>query len=156
MIVLEPAANPCGTCPYRRDVPSGVWSAEEYEKLPDYDRSTGDQPPAVFLCHQQNGRLCAGWAGCHDMADSLGLRVAAALGSISPEAVDATLDFKTSVPLFSSGAEAAEHGLADIANPSSAACRKIDLLSERLQPTTSARATSGRLPTLQSTEGKAI
>lgn len=25
--------EPCETCPYRRDVPSGVWSADEYRKL---------------------------------------------------------------------------------------------------------------------------
>lgn len=55
--IKAPAKNPCGSCPYRRDVPSGIWSEEEYDKLPQYDLPTGDQPPNVFLCHQQNGRL---------------------------------------------------------------------------------------------------
>jgi hypothetical protein len=47
-----PASNPCGSCPYRRDVPSGVWDAAEYEKLPRYDGPMADQPARLFLCHQ--------------------------------------------------------------------------------------------------------
>nr|WP_280343300.1 DUF6283 family protein [Nocardia neocaledoniensis] len=31
-----PAPRPCVSCPYRRDVPSGVWDFGEYEKLRGY------------------------------------------------------------------------------------------------------------------------
>jgi hypothetical protein len=48
-------------------VPSGAWVAEEYAKLPAYDRPTGEQPAGLFLCHQQDGRACAGWVA-HGLA----------------------------------------------------------------------------------------
>jgi hypothetical protein len=85
--VQPPAAHPCGSCPYR-DVPSGIWAPEEYGKLPEYDRPTAEQPTQVFCCHQQPGRLCAGWCGCHDMAETLAVRLWAALGRLEdPERV---------------------------------------------------------------------
>lgn len=65
MSIKEPAPRPCESCPYRKDVPSGVWAEEEYRKLPDYDQETMKQPMGVFLCHQQNQRVCGGWAGVH-------------------------------------------------------------------------------------------
>src|SRR5205823_657744 len=105
---------PCASCPYRRDVPSGVWTAEEYEKLPAYDGAISLE---VFMCHQQNGRLCAGWVGCHDMDNCLGLRMATATGAISEEAYVEALDYTSPVPLFDSGTEAAEHGMAKIECP---------------------------------------
>lgn len=123
-----PAKTPCGSCPYRRDVPSGVWAAEEYEKLPPYDRETGEQPPAVFHCHRQDGRVCAGWAGCHDMEESLGARLAASMGWIEG---DALLGYETSTPLWDSGAEAAEHGLREIGSPSPEAQRVIGKLTRQ-------------------------
>lgn len=49
--VRGPAPQPCASCPYRRDVPSGIWAAEEYAKLPAYDADTPFQPPHLFLCH---------------------------------------------------------------------------------------------------------
>ena len=127
-----PATNPCGTCPYRKDVPSGVWHPEEYAKLPDYDKDTGYQPPNLFACHQQDGRLCAGWCGTHDMEENLALRLAEHSGKLTAEEVDEVLDYTTEVPLWSSGAEAARHGLAEVDAPSPAAQRKIDRLSRRL------------------------
>ena len=30
--------KPCASCPYRCDVPSGVWHPDEYAKLEVYDR----------------------------------------------------------------------------------------------------------------------
>lgn len=33
MTKLTPRKTPCASCPYRKDVPSGVWEASEYEKL---------------------------------------------------------------------------------------------------------------------------
>lgn len=129
---IVPAARPCGSCPYRRDCPSGLWSADEYEKLPPYDRDTPYQPPAAFFCHQQDGRLCAGWVAVHDMVHSLGLRMVAALGPLSEDELDRIIDYGTDVPLFASGAEAAEHGLRDVEDPGPAARRKVDQLRRRI------------------------
>ncbi|MDL4812763.1 DUF6283 family protein [Actinomadura opuntiae] len=117
-----PAPRPCASCPYRRDVPSGVWAASEYDKLRRYDAPTFAQPPGVFLCHQQNrdavgARLCGGWAGVHDGANLLALRIAVADGRLSPEERDAVVGYESPVPLFASGAEAAAHGVAEIAAP---------------------------------------
>lgn len=131
MTTLPPAPRPCESCPYRRDVAPGVWDATEYAKLPEFDRETGEQPPAAFYCHQQDGRLCAGWVGCHDMQHSLGLRMLAAFGLISPEALEATLDYESPVALWGSGAEAAEHGLSGIERPPAEARRIIEKISRR-------------------------
>lgn len=126
-----PAPHPCSTCPYRRDVPSGVWEAEEYAKLPPYDRPTGDQPPRAFFCHQQNGHLCSGWVGCHDMQESMGLRIGHLAGVLTDEDVDAALDYVCPVPLFSSGAEAAEHGLREALSPGREARRAASKVTAR-------------------------
>jgi hypothetical protein len=126
-----PAPHPCGSCPYRRDVPSGVWDPEEYDKLPRYDGDTAEQPIAVFLCHQQNGRLCSGWVGCHDMEESMALRIAALSGVMSPEEVDAALDYECPVPLWSSGTEAAEHGMREVKMPSDKAGQVMENLRRK-------------------------
>lgn len=127
----KPAKNPCGSCPYRRDVPSGVWHPEEYGKLPQFDRPTQEQPSTVFLCHQQDGRVCSGWAGCHDMENSLGVRMGVVTGFLSPEDVEAIVDHEAGVPLFASGTEAAEHGMAGVDAPDGRAARIIDKLETR-------------------------
>lgn len=116
-MIGPPAANPCGSCPYRRDVPSGVWARKEYLKLPAYDRETALQPHGVFLCHQKTGSVCAGWCGTHDMPENLAIRLAGSMGMASTETVDAILDYSTETPLFASGREACEHGLAEIKEP---------------------------------------
>lgn len=122
--LYAPRKRPCSTCPYRCDVPSGIWSAEEYDKLPAYDHDAPEQAAAgafgLFFCHQRTGQLCAGWAGCHDMQNNLALRMAA--GDVDVEAV---LDYVSPVPLFASGAEAAEHGKREIHSPGEAARRKV-------------------------------
>jgi hypothetical protein len=128
---MAPAKAACKSCPYRRDVPSGIWDADEYEKLPDYDAETAYQPIGVFQCHQQNGRICAGWAGCHDMTQSLALRLASSFGHISDEDLYATLDYESPVALFESGAQAAAHGLAALENPDSRARRAIARLEHK-------------------------
>lgn len=120
-----PAPRPCQSCPYRRDVPSGIWAREEYEKLRAYDRETGHQPLALFQCHQHDAdsptrRMCAGWVGCHG-DDLLALRLACATGDISPETFEAAVNYDPHVPLFASGSEAADHGQAEILHPSRAA-----------------------------------
>lgn len=130
-MIRPPAPRPCESCPYRRDVPSGVWDASEYAKLPAYDNDTASQPAGVFLCHQQDGRVCAGWAGCHDMDHSFALRIASATGQMAPEAVEATLGYESPVALFGSGAEAAAHGTRDFERPDRSARRVIGKLESR-------------------------
>lgn len=135
-----PAPRPCGSCPYRRDVPSGVWDESEYAKLPEYDHpETAYQPPSAFHCHQQDGRLCAGWVAVHDMQESLGFRLFATLGALTPEQVDAIIDYETDVPLFASGAEAAAHGLREVEHPSAKAVKTITRLERRKQGAASDR-----------------
>jgi hypothetical protein len=124
LITVRP--RPCPTCPYRRDVPSGVWAAIEYEKLPLYDGDTGEQAEAMafslFHCHSSPRRLCAGWVGCHDMDENLAMR-------LHHRTVDpAVYDYQCPVPLFGSGAEAAAHGMRDLEDPSpeaQAAAKKL-------------------------------
>jgi hypothetical protein len=129
--VGAPAPAPCGSCPYRRDVPSGVWERDEYEKLVDYDEPTYAQPISVFLCHQQDGRVCAGWCGTHDMENTLAVRLAAASGRVTPDTFDAILAYETAVPLFASGREAHDHGVADLDEPRRDAVRTIQKLERR-------------------------
>ncbi|WP_327309707.1 DUF6283 family protein (plasmid) [Streptomyces sp. NBC_01298] len=122
MTTLPPAPRPCTFCPYKTEVPSGVWSEEDYAKLPLYDGPTWTQPPGLFQCHvhdrdDDSARVCGGWAGCHDMAESLSLRLAHAFGEISLETAQTILDYVSPVPLFASGAEAAAHGIREILNP---------------------------------------
>lgn len=105
----KPPKRPCGSCPYRRDVPSGVWEAEEYAKLVEYDRETWAQPVSLFMCHQRDGCLCGGWVQTHDVANLLALR----LHRVDPS----TFDYESDVPCFESGAAAALHGQRDIENP---------------------------------------
>ena len=118
---IRPRKTPCSSCPYRRDVPSGVWAAGEYEKLRGYDGDTADQARAgaagVFMCHQGAGEVCAGWAGVHGRdPGNFALRMAALL---DPEIdIRAVREYETSVPLFASGAEAADHGEREIEHPS--------------------------------------
>lgn len=118
--------TPCPSCPYRRDVPSGIWDAGEYDKLPGYDGDIPDQLAArafgLFRCHQRTGELCAGWVGCHDMSSTLAVRLH--FGRLDA----AVLEYESPVPLFASGAEAAEHGKRDLVKPDAAARAKIGQL----------------------------
>lgn len=118
-LFTRPDQIACIDCPYRRDAPSGLWSAEEYDKLPLYDREFPVQPRAAFGCHKQTGALCAGWVGCHGADNLLALRFLPIFRAISPIEWTATMDFKPDprVPLFSSGKEAAEHGKRNIDHP---------------------------------------
>ncbi len=123
----RPSAAPCGTCPYRRDVPAGIWSAEEYEKLPRFDGGTLDQlmqgGTGLFFCHQNDGHLCAGWVGCHDVGHLFAVRVS--------EVHPSTFDYVSPVPLFGSGAEAAAHGMSGIDDPGPDALAAIAKLERR-------------------------
>lgn len=112
-------------------MPSGLWAAEEYEKLPPYDRPTADQPALLFLCHQVDGHICAGWAGCHDMDESLAVRVAGIDGGLSLQDVAALRAYATDIDLFPTGQAAAEHGLVDVGDPSPEAVRAARKLAAR-------------------------
>jgi hypothetical protein len=129
--IKPPAPHPCGSCPYRADVPSGVWHPDEYLKLPEYDKETGEQPTGVFLCHQQDGRACAGWVASHDMNECMALRLASGLGAIAEEDIDAFFDYETTTPLWPCAEDAAIHGMKDVRNPSEEAQKAIRKLTER-------------------------
>lgn len=132
-MTAAPAPKPCASCPYRRDVPSGVWAAAEYDLLERYDGELWEQPEGLFQCHQNDrgsdrAQLCAGWVACHGPRELLGVLLAAATARMTPDEVVKTLDYHTDVPVFSSGLEAAEHGRRDIDYPSDEAiemCAKI-------------------------------
>ena len=68
--------NPCPTCPYRRDVPSGIWDESEYAKLELYDEPTDRRLPqtALFLCHTTPESPCRGWLTVH--RESVAVRLA--------------------------------------------------------------------------------
>lgn len=123
---LRPAKRPCSSCPYRKDVPSGVWAEHEYRKLPEYDLPAWAQPVGVFMCHQNDGRLCAGWLGCHDPHHLISLRMG--FESIDPSA----FKYQSPDPLFATGKEAMRHGLREIEAPGKRAVRVIQKLARRL------------------------
>lgn len=116
------AKNPCAACPYRKDCPSGVWDASEYDKLPAYDADTAEQPAGVFLCHDGDAetRLCRGWLDVHKADELLAIRLAGAFGADLTRVYEAARE-PTAIPLFGSGREACEHGKRDIETPSEAA-----------------------------------
>lgn len=119
------APRPCGSCPYRVGVPSGIWDESEYRKLPQYDEETHAQPTQAFFCHKADGNLCAGWVACHDMEENLGIRLASSFQVIDWPTFTAAMNYETDVPLFASGQEACDHGLAEIENPSDEAVEVI-------------------------------
>lgn len=136
MAALKCAAAPCKSCPYRRDVPSGVWAEEEYAKLPAYDGEPFLQlikgGASIFLCHQQDGKLCAGWVGCHGGGNLVALRLQALVGAAVDPSVWA---YESPVPLFGSGREAAAHGRKGIRRPGKAAKRMVSVLQRKLERT---------------------
>lgn len=122
--MTEVRSNPCSACPYRKDVPSGLWEHHEYEKLRDYDNPTMDQPFATFHCHATPEHLCSGWAVCHTSRgheyDLLALRVYG-----YPDIPQPTVE------LFGSGNEAADHGQAEIETPSAEALEAVERLTRK-------------------------
>lgn len=122
-----PRKTPCASCPFRRSVPSGIWHASEYAKLPAYDGDISEQSSArTFLCHQSAQEACAGWLGHRDPTELLAVRLGLSSGSLDPSCADYTTD----VELFGSGQEAAEHGMREIQNPQGAARTAIDKITQ--------------------------
>lgn len=109
MSLPKPPKRPCGSCPYRKDVPSGVWHPDEYQKLSQYDGQTWEQLPNLFMCHQRDGCLCGGWLQTHGTDDLLALRL--------HEVDESAYGYQSDVPTFASGNEAALHGMKEIRNP---------------------------------------
>ncbi len=103
--------DPCSACPYRIDVPSGVWSEHEYAKLREYDEITPNQPYAAFSCHATPEKICSGWAIVHSNRGHENELLALRILGINKVPV-------TKVPLFASGTEAADWGERDIEDPS--------------------------------------
>ena len=121
--------NPCASCPYRTDTPSGVWSAHEYQKLTEYDDDSLEPAFSVFLCHHSTVRdvetVCRGWLSV--AADSVAVRVAVLRGEITPKQRDAPV----TVPLYATGAEAAHAGMVDVEAPGLAAIEMVERLKTK-------------------------
>ncbi|MFB7346105.1 DUF6283 family protein [Streptomyces hydrogenans] len=133
-----PAQRPCESCPYRRDVPAGIWADEEYAKLRRYDAETPDQPTGLFQCHQADAdsavrRICGGWAGCHAGEELLALRLGVLDGTLTAGTYRAVVEYASPVPLFSSGREAAAHGQAGTEAPAEDARRLITKIARTRQ-----------------------
>jgi hypothetical protein len=123
------AKAPCKSCPYRKDVPSGVWAASEYDKLPLYDGTIIEQiiggGSALFMCHQNDGKLCAGWVAAHGPENLVALR-------LHRDKVDPSVfDYKSPVPVFGSGEAASKHGKRSIRRPGKNAQKTIVRLLRR-------------------------
>jgi hypothetical protein len=114
-------SNPCSACPYRKDCPSGLWAHHEYEKLRPYDEITPEQPFAPFMCHATPEHFCSGWAVVHTSRgheyDLMALRLVG-----YPDIP------QTTVELFESGNDAADHGQAGIEEPSVEATEAVERL----------------------------
>lgn len=115
------ATGPCLACPYRRDVASGVWHSDEYEKLPLYDGPTASQPIAAFMCHAELNNYCFGWVVCHSNRghdhELLALRLRGFGDLPGPQP-----------GFFKSGRQACRHGKNNIEQPTA----KSVVLAEKL------------------------
>jgi hypothetical protein len=98
------------------DVPSGVWGAHEYEKLRDYDHPTGGQPFAPFACHASPEALCHGWVAVHMNRGHENELLALRIKPADPKQIPVHRN-ASGVELFESGNAAADHGQANIEEP---------------------------------------
>lgn len=124
---MKARPKPCQFCPYRRDVPSGIWHADEYAKLIEYDRPTAEQPFRQFACHAQPECVCTGWlvVGMKQPHDK-------ALIALRLFPVDGQDDIACDVPLFDTGTQAALHGLSGLSAPSGDAQAAIASLNRQI------------------------
>ena len=107
--VMRALPNPCNTCPYRKDTPSGIWDKSEYDKLPQWDNQYC--MAGTFLCHNGNREyICRGWAEVHHRNMSV------RLACFNVE-WDETNSKPTKIKLYRTGAEARRAGLRKINNP---------------------------------------
>ncbi|WP_226773286.1 DUF6283 family protein [Arthrobacter sp. ES1] len=126
----RPRKSPCGSCPYRTQVPSGIWDETEYQKLAAYDGEIHEQSAtAVFMCHQPaEGHVCSGWLGHRQHPEDL---LAVRLGIIRGDLDQTCLEYTTDVPLFESGAAAAEHGMKQFLDPQADARSVISKITRK-------------------------
>lgn len=115
--------KPCVSCPYRCDVPSGIWHPDEYAKLPPYDRNEAFEK---FMCHSERSKLCRGWLSVH--CESVAVRLCMSKGDVTPEEVFA----KPLVKLFNTGLAAAVHGMKQVNRPGKKAREMIASLTKKL------------------------
>lgn len=117
---LKVLPRPCDTCPYAKATPPGIWSADEYRKLPGFDEG-GGVIQGEFLCHnggadaRTNDTVCRGWLSVH--RDSIPVRVGVITGALRPGDVPQELE----EGLYASGAAACAAGLRGVRQPSRAA-----------------------------------
>lgn len=124
---------PCVTCPYRKDVPSGIWHEEEYEKLVRYDAPTMQQPAKLFMCHSQPDGLCTGWVQSHADRDHAFDLLALRLNwrQCDVEALKTVSQSEPAVPLFKTGAAAMWHGMKKIKKPDEKAAQAIEQIERK-------------------------
>jgi len=119
---LQVRPNPCSTCPYAVETPSGVWSPEEYEKLRLFDDQHNPRM-ATFLCHHspmtEADAICRGWLTVHRKHPMV--RVLILRGAITADEVYR----EPTVELYESGTEAADAGEMNIGNPGPRARKAI-------------------------------
>ena len=130
MGTLRVPKKACDTCPYLRETPAGIWSAEEYEKLPTFDHDHEGMPVfATFLCHQTNATkvdtVCRGWLSTH--GDSIGARMAIMRKEIDPEDIPPAVEPE----YYATGREACDAGLAGLEEPGDEAQVKMSKLLAR-------------------------
>lgn len=75
--------------------------------------------------------MCAGWVGCHDMDENLAVRLAVRFGHMTERVVEKILSYKSPIPLWRSGHEAAMHGISEINNPSAPATKLVAKILKR-------------------------
>lgn len=125
----KPRRNPCASCPYRTQVPSGIWDESEYQKLPGYDGEIHEQTAtAIFMCHQMDGCACSGWLGHREHPEDM---LAVRLGVLRGALDQSCLDYTTDVPLFESGTEAAAHGMKNFLDPQDDAVEAIRKITRK-------------------------
>ena len=125
--------KPCPACPYVKATPSGIWHADEYEKLRGYDDDPAkavSQSLAIFGCHHTTGKtdiICQGWLDCHGAEDLLAVRLGFITGSMPH-----SLDYEPSgVEVWGSGNEAADNGEREIEDPTDEAAQIIQSLRDK-------------------------
>lgn len=126
---MKPRSTACASCPYRKDAPPGIWHESEYEKLPEYDKETGEQPLRLFLCHTDKDCLCRGWIEVNP--DTLALRIGVATGQVSPE--DAMPE-PCGIAFHKSGAAACKAGKKGIKKPGKRAMTMIRKILRKRKP----------------------
>lgn len=118
----HPRKQPCASCPYRVNVPSGIWHPDEYAKLERYDGEIHEQiqndGTRVFSCHQDGVAVCSGWLGHREEPSDL---IAVRMGIIDGQLDPSCAEYTTQTALFPSGHEAAKQGRRDLEHPSNRA-----------------------------------